>query len=164
MISTNPFAREGTVTLFGDSVYYGYDDSLHFEVRTLEGRRLSGFAYPYDNAPVAPAEIDSVAAGKDFESVRSAVRSQAPDTWPAWDSYLVVGDGSLLVGLRTELGQPTEWARFDPEGRYLGSFTLPPAVRIYDTAGDTLYAVHRNPLDVPRIRVYELERIGSRSR
>lgn len=158
VIQTNPFSRRGAVAVSREGLFYGLNDAVTFEFRDFGGGLLHEFGYAYKNARVTEDDLDSLISDVEQERMHPVIRSSAPDAWPAWNTILATDRGDLLVGLITESGEPSEWARFDPEGKYIGSFLLPESVTLYDAAGDTVYGVHRGPLDIPDVRVYTLRR------
>jgi hypothetical protein len=53
---------------------------------------------------------------------------------------------------------PDLWWIFDGEGRWLGTVTTPPALRVERVTGDAVWGVHRDALGVETVRRHPLSR------
>ena len=64
---------------------------------------------------------------------------------------------SNWTGRRWNTG-PGEWWVFDPDGRWLGSIHVPDELDPAQIGSDYILSIHRDELDVERVRLYELMR------
>jgi hypothetical protein len=94
---------------------------------------------------------------------------KSPPTLPAFgfDAYTArVGEQALLV---TDAGGvwllpfqfpddsvSAPWPRFDAEGRYEGTVTLPARFRATDVRGDMVLGVYKDSTDVELVRAYRV--------
>lgn len=80
-----------------------------------------------------------------------------PTEYPPYLGFLADTEGNLWV---QEYPRPTAdsavWLVFDPDGRELGTVTLPKDLRIFEIGGDYLLTLFRDDLDVEHVRLYPL--------
>jgi hypothetical protein len=156
----HPMGRRALLEFRDGMLYHVWTDSAALEVRTLEGEPAWRSVLPAPPVPVAPAEVDSVAAG--VRAVfRDALREAVPRHWPAVGGLAVDDQGRAWIGLTARPGDPAEWAVVSRPGTYEGSVTLPYGAEVKAVRGNRIYAVVRDELDVPRVVAYEYTRPGS---
>ncbi|HEV3052559.1 MAG TPA: 6-bladed beta-propeller [Longimicrobium sp.] len=160
-VMPNPFGREGFAVAGGEGrVHLAWGDSLAVESTDLQGRRVGGFAVAFQPNPVVAEDVQAAAGDlppQMANSFRGALRDSVPPRWPAIRALLADADGRIWIALGGPMGGMSEWARFTPEGRYLGSVFLPADVEVKAVRGKRMYAVARDEMDVPRVVVYEFD-------
>ena len=108
---------------------------------------------------MAPHDLDSIA--QTLRPVfRDAFAKSSPRTWPPLRGLAVSDSGQIWLGLAAQPGSRAEWACFDSAGTYQGSVWLPFADMVMRAARGRLYAIEKDPLDVPRLVVYEVQSSG----
>ncbi|HEY8482960.1 MAG TPA: hypothetical protein VIL13_00005 [Longimicrobiales bacterium] len=157
--------------VYGDELYI--TDGNRYEVRvygrTGELRRI--IRLPREPRPVTDADfekhvIEPFLAGVDDPARRAAIRKMFEE-WPRadhmpWISNLIVDDlGYLWVEeYRSPLEEklPVTWSVFDPDGRWLGSVTLPARFKVKQIGEDFVLGIWEDEYDVQHVRLYDLVR------
>jgi len=96
----------------------------------------------------------------DPAALRRSVEATAfPPTRPAYEALRAGPTGHLWVQLDAEPGAERErHLVFEPDGRLLGTLTLPERFRTLDVGADYVLGVWRDQLDVEHVRLYMLEK------
>jgi hypothetical protein len=150
----SPFGRAAPWALgAGDEIVYGWGDSLAVEVFSGTGERAGGFVHPHRPVQLSTADLGALTDGR-REPFRSALRSAAPATWPAFQQLLVDDGGRVWLGVLGSLDEPTRWHIFQRDGRLVCSAALPRSVRPHQVRGGRMYAVTPDDDDVPHVVVY----------
>lgn len=138
-----------------------------YELRWLaaDGTTLRIARRPWD--PVPLSEADHEQARERLQQIRSQGGdpdpSRIPDHKPAVQSLFLDPSGRVWVdtyGREERLADRT-FDIFAPDGRYLGPFTLPVAIRTRPRPvfrGDRVYAVHEDEVGVDHVVVLRLDR------
>jgi hypothetical protein len=90
---------------------------------------------------------------------RVAKASDLPLTFPPWRTLHHDGEGNVWVGAPSERIQSSRFDVFSPDGRLLGSVAAP--FSVYATVafhGERLTVIDTDADDLPRIRIYRIER------
>lgn len=98
--------------------------------------------------------------GADEASWRSFYAAMPrPETLPAYDAIKVDALGHVwLQDWRPSWERgPRRWTVLDPDGRWLGSFTLPD-IDVHDIGADYILGVRKDELDVEYVELYALTR------
>jgi hypothetical protein len=160
-VMPNPFGREAFAVVGGEGrVHLAWGDSLAVESTDLQGRRVGGFAVAFQPNPVAAEDVQAAAGDlppQMANSFRGALLDSVPARWPAIRALLADADGRIWIALGGPVGGMSEWARFTPEGRYLGSVFLSADVEVKAVRGNRMYAVAHDEMDVPRVVIYEFD-------
>lgn len=129
------------------------------EVFDRAGRHTATLSGPEGTPPVTPRDRREY-----LEDRAPADRADAgdfPSHFPAVAELYTGADGTLLVKTYWTRDGAVRWDRWSAaDGRFLHSFTLPESVRDATPAGDRIYAVELDSLDVPVIRAFRLEDAG----
>ena len=178
------FSPEPSWALLGnDSVLYGVSDQYRIGVYGSGGVLRRVVEKPFELAPVTEADQQ---AYKEF--MRKMVAGRAPPeamaqflsmlkfapSYPAFQQMMGGIDGTIWVqqiqalsqlppearedfNPMTDLASP-RWDVFDREGRYLGVVTMPARFQPVTFAGDKIYGIQRDELDVQYIVVLRVVR------
>lgn len=182
------FESEPTWTIAPDGAFYfGNSDQYRLEQYSPQGELVRVVKKPQERQPVT--ESDQAEYRRIFEDLwkqqgmppeaanmmREAL--QFADYYPAYANFLGGPEGTLWVQrVQTpdeagsepgafniqDTGSAT-WDVFDPQGRLLGSVTMPPRFTPLVFEGDTLYGIVRDEMDVQyaaRMSVRRGERVG----
>jgi sugar lactone lactonase YvrE len=82
-----------------------------------------------------------------------------PSRRPAFTHMVTDADGNWWVGAADGwpgTPNPTAWDVFDPDGRFLGTVTLPEPLRVLEIGDDFVAGVAFDALDVPYAVVRDL--------
>ena len=156
-VMPNPFGREAFVAAGDGVVHHAWSDSAAVVSVDAEGRRTGGFRIAHPAPPVTDADVDSAVAALPpmmADAFRDALRDSVPARWPAVRGLLADDEGMLWMALAAPAGEGVEWARFTPDGRYLGSAFLPSGTGLHAVRGGRMYAVRSDDTGVPRVVVY----------
>lgn len=160
-----PFGRDFVIDLGPENrIYYGSTDSLKIGIFTLQGQRVGGFSTPYEPPPVTDQDVEDAFAAKSEswrEEFRRVFEESVPETWPAFENFVVDDQGRLWIGLLTPTGEPTQWVAFNESGTRICSATLPENVELKLIRAGKAYGVATDELDVPRVVVYEIGEQGA---
>ncbi|MEZ4425962.1 MAG: hypothetical protein R3E98_21380 [Gemmatimonadota bacterium] len=167
-----PFARYGHLTAGGSAPYrYAVADNGTYEIRIFDG---SGAVRQIVRRIVEPVPVQTgwVEAWKEEQRQASWTQRRLPDlergwssmtvneTLPAFERFLVDQQDHLWVEqVRPTSVGPTRYDVFAPEGRYLGSVTLPDGYRPIPEpviTRDRFVGVWADAMDVETVRVYAL--------
>jgi hypothetical protein len=169
-----PLSSVTAVGLGDSAIYVGVPDPFALIRMTPDGTRRvtrqravppSVTVADRERLLTALAKEDRVLA-RDLDYVRGL---KSPPTLPAFgfDAYTArVGEQALLV---TDAGGvwllpfqfpddsvSAPWPRFDAEGRYEGTVTLPARFRATDVRGDMVLGVYKDSTDVELVRAYRV--------
>jgi hypothetical protein len=120
----------------------------------LRGRRTVTLTGPEATPPVTQADRRAYLRDR-----LPAERADAgfPDRFPAVAELYAGSDGTLLVRTFWKQDSAVRWDRWSArDGRFMHSFTLPESVKDATPAGDRVYAVQLDSLDVPVVRTFRL--------
>lgn len=139
------------------TLVYGADDALRFERYDAEGNRIGGFEAAYRQVPFTPRDLEKeVDESRDF--FRAALHDAAPEYWPSYADFQIDDRGRIFVTMSNSAEKSRDVRIFEPGGREVGRFSLPPNTRIQRVIGDRIYAVVKDEYDVPRVVKYTLNR------
>jgi hypothetical protein len=135
-------------------------DGSRYRIEAFDGRgrRTATFSGPDGNPPVTARDREEY-----LENAQpgSSDADDFPSHFPAVAELYTGMDGTLLVKTFWTRDGAVRWDRWSAtDGRFLHSFTLPESVQDATPAGDRIYAVGLDSLDVPVIRAFRLEGTG----
>jgi hypothetical protein len=84
-----------------------------------------------------------------------------PDHRPAYSRLVMDSDGFVWAAQyhrRVHSGYSVNWEVFSPEGEWLGGFTTPSGLTVFEIGSDYLLGVYRDELDVEHVQLYGLTR------
>lgn len=160
MSAAVPFAPAQGWTLDADgNVWIGTSDRYRIHRVTFAGDTVAAVERRY--TPVAVTEEEKDERIERFEWFTrqggEIQRSRIPNVKPAFGSFFADDEGYLWVTANRPADAPAGLDVFDPDGRFLGTVTgggelmSPPVI-----AGDMLYAVVRDELEVPYVVRYRI--------
>ena len=174
-----PFSRNAYVAVGDGRVWAGSSD--RYEVRAFgpDGtlreivRRTDVTPATVTDAMKTRAVEARVAARKrdnpnlsasDLAAARKALTAlPAPRTAPTFSTLRVGPDGDLWVSdFRPPWAEadPSTWSVFDPEGRWLGTVSVPAGLDVYEVGRDYLLGRRKDDLGVEHVELYRLSRKG----
>lgn len=161
-VTGHPFGRAPVIELGPNNrIYYGWTDSLTIQIFNLQGERVGGFSAPYEPVPVTKEDVEDYLATveeSERKQWRRALAGSTPETWPAFEDFIVDGQGRVWVALSSRPEEPTEWVLFDESGTRLCSVVVPENVDLRAIQNGRAYAVAKTELDVPRVAIYRIEK------
>jgi hypothetical protein len=164
------------------SVLYGLNDEYRIGLYAVGGELERVITYPFEREPVSDNDRQAVMNALERAWLDAGVPPQMlpqlrtmvhfAEFFPAFSSIEVGPLGTIWVqhvqsaagltedelaefNIIEEQGAP-DWDVFDADGRFLGIVSMPPRFQPRHFAGDRIYGVWRNELDVPfavRLRV-----------
>jgi len=164
----HPFGRAVSFAMNDDEVYVGTGEAMQLLVYGLDGELRRIVRGP---SPDLAIRSEHVAAYREsvMRNVREAQRAATerelrdmpmPERFPAFTETRMARDGH--VWLRRFVppgGAGAPWSVFAADGAYLGDVEMPEGLRVTEIGGDYVLGVHRDDMDVERVRLY---RIGKR--
>ena len=150
-----------------DRVYIGTADDFEIEAWAFDGTLLRRVRRPFDDAAITQADFDRYVELETATRQRDRVeefrrRANAmplPDTFPAYESFVLDADENLWV---QHFPRPDEahsmWSVFDPTGVWLGDLAVPAGLRVSEIGTDYVLGIHRDELGDESIRRYALGR------
>jgi hypothetical protein len=159
-VTSDPFGRKAVVRVGPDGrVYHAYTDTLAIRVTTLDGKPSGGFALRNEALEVTDDDIARAvdALGPRGARFRATVERAARRSWPAMGTFVVDDRGRVWISRPAPEGQPAELLVYHPDGRFVGSATLPAGSTVLRVAGSRVFAVQVDELDVPRVVAYRLD-------
>ncbi len=136
-------------------------DKERFRRQGLEFAYASTIArIPSDQHAHARAQLEATFARRVFA-----------DSFPAFASFLPAKDGHLwveqygsvedLLDPQRDLGRGLilpDWTVFSPEGRWLGTLTVPSGLNIHEVGDDYVLGVWTDSLDIPYVVLHRIEK------
>ena len=163
-----PFGRSASISIHGDRIYIGVNDTYEIAVRDAAGALLRLVRKPHEPVPVTNADIARfrerrLANARSDNARREAERLLAevpfPSFRPAFGDLRVDPDGFIWVqDYRIDPDDPSIWSIFDPDGRFLGTLEVPAGNRLLAIYRDAILTTWRDELDVEYVRLYRLDR------
>lgn len=168
-----PFARGPFWAVApGGWIAFGHSDRYLIDVFTADGRVIRSVRRRDALERVSEEDVvtfrERFPYGQGLDSLPPEERRVAaavlrdfhyPEAWPAF-SALEFDAASRLWVRRPHRpdDESVAWDVFDEEGRYLGSLTLPTALRVTRITGEAIYGLERDELGVQYVKRYRIER------
>ncbi len=174
---TLPFSRNAYVAVGGGRVWAGSSD--RYEIRAFgPGGKLLEIVRRTDMTPkpvtdamksravearLASRKRDSPnLSASDLAAARKVLAAlPAPPTEPAFTTLRVDPRGDLWVSdFRPPWSHddPSTWSVFAPDGRWLGTVTVPAGLDVYDVGRDYVLGLRKDDLGVEHVEMYALSR------
>jgi hypothetical protein len=157
-----PFGRVASWITSGSDLYIGRGDHFEVERYSLPAGltaviRLCEEARPVDPADIARA-IEERLSPNEAEDRRLEERAlrgiPLPTVEPAHHEMRADDARRLWVRAFTPDWEPQTWRVFDPDGRWLGSVTLPSGARLLDVRGEKVLIALTNDVGVETVLAY----------
>jgi len=160
-LADHPFGLGSFPAPNDDRFVLGINDAYEFAEYTEDGALLLVIRREQANLPVTSEDVDLYR-----QEQRDAARAfwqglfphiTFPQTMPAYRRLLVDSEGYFWVeGYRRPRDDVPRWTVFAPDGRMLGTLTLPTGLRVFEIGADYVLGVWRDELDVEHVRLHEL--------
>lgn len=170
MSSERPFGRSPRVAVAGDRFFFGPQDTYEIEVREQNGTLTRLIRRDKAPAPVTDAHVSSLMeeildettdTDQNREFRRMFREAPIPELHPAYGYIYADALGFLWVEEYRLPGDRTRFTTiFDPEGRMVGSLTLPERFQVFEIGEDYLLGRGVDDLGVEYLRLYRLSRPG----
>jgi hypothetical protein len=170
--SGRPFGKDPAVAVSGDRFYYGSQDTYEIQVWNQRGTltrliRRGKPPEPVTDAHVAAVMEEMIEQADDSDQTREFRRmfreAPIPEFHPAYGYVYADVFGYLWV---EEYRLPGDENRittiFDPEGRMVGSVTLPNGFQLFEIGKEYLLGRWVDDLGVEYLRLYSLTRPETR--
>jgi hypothetical protein len=168
--TSRPFGKYPSVAISGSRFFFGSQDTYEIQVYAQDGRLLRLIRRDKEPIPVADTHVsavmeEAVAQASDDEQARQFRQmfreAPIPDFHPAYGSIYADKLGYLWV---EEYRLPGEERRlttiFDPEGKMVGSVTLPNRFQVTEIGADYILGRYVDELGVEYLRMHTLRRPG----
>lgn len=174
------FGRRTMLTLAGDRLYAGENGRYEIREYTPEGALRAVVRREHEPVAVNEEDVRRHFEEEDRESdlsgfppaaraqllkMKEEQRAKLPhrNSLPAYADVEADEAGNLWVEeyRKPGDGQP-RWSVFDPEGRWLGTVSTPAGLDIYQIGTDWILGRTEDELDVQHVRLYRLEKPGSK--
>jgi hypothetical protein len=171
MMGNAPFGKSASVAVGEGHFFYGSQDRYDIQVWSQEGLLERIIRVAKDPIPVSQEDVDAfiereLADLEDNNLSREYRRhyeaAPIPENHPAYGPFHVDVEGFLWVEeTRASDDEPRLASIFDPEGRWVGSLTLPERLGIYEIGRDYLLGRTTDQLGVQYLAMHELTRPSS---
>jgi len=169
-IATVPFGRRPKAAVRGNRLFFGSQDSYEVRVYRAGGELVRLVRVDRDPVPVLAEHLEALVearlAGADDDDRARAIRRSldempVPEVHPAHGDLHADPFGYFFVEDYRLPGEDVPvLSVFDPEGRMVGSLTLPEGLRVLDIGEGFLLGLYQDELDVEFLRLYRLDRPG----
>jgi hypothetical protein len=166
-----PFTPSTMVAAGPDAVYVGTSDSYEIRVLSPDGalRRLIRREVPA--RPVTQADRDAMTARmRDLPSQGGAqlapmmeqfqkamAEIDYPETMPAYGSLRLDAEGNLWVAEHSGgAPAPVHWSVFGPDGRFLGTVTMPERFQVREIGADYVLGELTDETEIEHVLLYQL--------
>jgi hypothetical protein len=136
-------------------VHYAWSDSLMVTAYGADGQAQRTVSIPFEPVPVTDAEIEEALEGR--TRVRDLVRSQIPETKPAFERFLVGPDGRYWFKRVTATPDTADWWIADPETRQVDVVSLPSTVDLLHVDEEQVYGRRQGGEVPPTLVRYRIE-------
>jgi hypothetical protein len=163
------FGRTLSRAAAGHAVFVGDQERWVIERYAPDGRLEMVVRMPDADLSIG---ADELAAAKDARVAairperRAAMRAyldatEHPPTKPAYHRFLVDAAGNLWVGeYRVDTAPSRQWQIIAPDGRWLGTVTIPEGFKPYDIGQDVMMGVITDDLGVEYVQRHRIVKPG----
>ena len=139
-------------------LYHGWTDSLHVEVRSLNGSSTDIASVPTDPVPLTETARDSVLKDTDSD-IRSKLGPALPDTKPAFTDLIVADDGRIWVKRPKKKAEPdtTPWWILNSESKKIQEVRLPSEVELEVVQNGRAYGTTETEMGAPAVVRYRID-------
>lgn len=176
-IASLPFGRSAVIRVGpGNTLFYGWNDSLSIGWYTLEGQRLGRVQLPYEPVPVTDADVEAILERYPDNELGSRLKKMVrdadlPETRPAFQDFVVGDQGRLWIemagrpreerGDRSSQKAPHTWRVVDRERQTEAPLTLPQRESIEVVRQGKVYVLRQLEAGLQEIVVYRLKGSGA---
>lgn len=160
----HPWGRDIAIATAGGRVFLSGQEGLAVDVYDADtGARRASFRAPADDVPVTPeilARYREDGPATMPEPLRARffdAEMEHPTVLPGLAAILLDPDGHIWAQRFHLPWEPAQrWAVFAPDGAFLGHVAMPPGLEVREIGRDYVLGVHRDELDVERVRLHRL--------
>jgi hypothetical protein len=163
-----PFGRTTETGLVGDGVAIGSSDSYEISVFSPDGQLQRVVRKSHAPVPVTVESFRILADRRVSRIPDEALRAERrqelldmpiPETMPAFGLLIGDSEGYMWVQEYVTPGEPTvDWSVFGPDGVFLGTVTMPSALRPKQIGSDFVLGVLVDELGIEHVQLYSLAR------
>lgn len=161
------WGRETHIASAGDRVIVGHSADYSYDVLSTRGELVRRVRADRPLRAVTDGDVARMrepdpesdpGSTEMFNRVLDAI--PPPAHFPAYEDIEVEADGHVWIReyVWPDEGAAQEWQVFDPEGRWLGSVTMPPGFTPLTIETDEVLGIFRNDMDVEHLHAYRLSR------
>ena len=158
-----PFGRRTQVTAGGDRWYYGSSDVWEIERYSADGTLTQLIRRREPNRPITAEIAEDYKRGvrESLSEVPEPIRRaredlSLPETMPAYKQFIVDDEDNLWVAEYTRSEEQPSWAVFDPDGRFLGTVSVPADGVVTHIGPGFVLGIWTGEMDEDQVREYEL--------
>lgn len=161
-----PFISDPAIALGAGKVFVVRGDSAVVEVWSTAGRRLTTFRWPAQRVRVRDIwsrykEAELAAMSQERDRARYGhyfgMDLPLPEHVPIANQVQVDRAGNLWIErFRLRWEAERRWDVLGPQGRFLGTVTVPGRLEVYQVGADFMLGRARDSLDVEQIQVWRL--------
>ncbi len=151
MAARLPFGRDAFIALSpGNLLYYGRNDAIEIQVRSIDGNTRRSVRVPHDPVPVTEDERNRLLRAYP-DNAQHEMRSVLPKTRPAYEALILDDLERIWLRLSAPEGAlEARWIVVDLEGRIQATTKLPSTIwlkviegnRAFGTSGDKEQSAH----------------------
>ena len=158
-----PFGRTATLAMGpGNSVYYGWNDSIRIEVRSEDGAVQGIITYEHEPVPITNAEMDAEKPEAGSVFAKNLATREPYKTKPAYDTFVVDNTGNVWIRLSSAKGAlNANWLVLDRKSNAVGMASIPAVVSLKLIRDNRAYGVMQEDGGAPMVLVYEIKEMPS---
>ena len=169
IFSAIPFTQAELVSVHGNAlaVYRGPGNEIEEWTQAGQLQRIIRWSVPprpvrdvWERYKVASLERRGLTAiGRELWTEFHALSLPLPENLPAIEAVMSDTEGRIWARRYRLLWETDQiWDVFEPDGEWCGTITTPPNLTVYHIGADFVLGVHRDELDVERVRLHALNR------
>lgn len=158
MMARIPFGRDAFIALSPDNLlYYGRNDSIEIQVRSIDGNTRRSVRVPHDPVPVTEDERNNLLSAYPDET-QHEMRSVMPKTRPAYEALVLDDSERIWLRLSAPKGAvEVRWIIVNREGRIQATTKLPSTIWLKAIAGNRAFGTTSNDEQgAPLVVAYEI--------
>jgi len=166
-----PFAMRTTVAVTGNSVAIGTGDAPEIRFHGADGRLVRILRTGRPPLPVTQERLrafmvawaDTLEPDSRESKVATMRELPVPERLPAYGEIMAgTPDGLWVADADDPLAEPGWWTVYDRTGQAMARVRLPAGFHLLHVYPDAVLGVTTDELDVEHVRLYTLDRTGSR--
>jgi len=156
MVMTVPYKHESVVHYQDGQIIHGISDHFLLKFFNATGQYQRAIYYPFSKIPLDRNEMLERYTNRE-EPWRNMVRRDImPETWPAFDTFIVDDVGRIWVKMFTIDYDTSRYVVLENGGEFLADFTWPRERLIQQIKNGFLYAMEEDENGLRRIVKYEI--------
>jgi len=160
-----PFARTPVSAVGAEAFFYGANEAYRIDQYSRDGRLVRSIRLAREARTPTAGDVEAFIGDLQAQIPEQAREGIAVhyrsmplgDAFPFYSDLRVDTEGHLWVEDYLALPiKPSSWAVFDPDGRFLGSVTLPARFTPYQIGSDFILGRWEDELEVEYVDVFDL--------